>query len=458
MQTWGQMKPRENRSERLQGDLFRMELKQMIDRRHPMVRLAEAMDWEAFEKQLESSWHPETGRPGVNTRLMVSLQYLKYTHNLSDEEVLALWVENPYWQYLSGMNYFEHEPPVDASSLCRWRKRLAEGGAEALLEQTLAAGLKLRVIQPRHLEKVNVDTTVQEKHVRFPTDGRLYNRARETLVRLAKKRGIELRQSYERVGPRELHQQSRYAHARQFKRAKRSTRKLKTYLRRVIRDIERKMGQGDEEMLRALRLAKRIESQQRKDKGKVYSVHAPEVECISKGKAHKRYEFGVKVSVGVSSRGGWLMSAGSHPGNPYDGHTLKSTLDRIPEWLAEKVKEVFVDGGYRGHGYEGEIEVHVDQKKRGKISKRTWRWLKRRSAVEPTIGHLKERRRLNRNRLKGSEGDHLNAVLSAAAMNFAKLLSQVAQLWRQIREMLKRLMSPLPTDTPRTITYSPLFQ
>jgi len=441
------MKPRENVPERLQGDLYRMELEQIIDRRHPMVRLAGAMEWEAFEKQLESSWDPETGRPGANTRLMVSLQYLKYAHDLSDEEVLALWVENPCWQYLSGMKYFEHQPPVDASSLCRWRKRLAEGGAEALLEETLTAGLKLRVIQPRHLEKVNVDTTVQEKHVRYPTDGRLYNRARESLVRLGKERGIRLRQSYERVGPRELQQQSRYAHAKQYRRAKRSTRKLKTYLGRVIRDIERKMGEGDEELRRALSLAKRIERQRRKDKGKVYSVHAAEVECISKGKAHKRYEFGVKVSVGVSSRGGWLMSAGSHPGNPYDGHTLKSTLERMPERIAKKVKEVFVDQGYRGHGYEGEIDVHVDQRRRGRIDKRVWRWLKRRAAVEPTIGHMKERYRLNRNRLKGSEGDHLNAVLSAAAMNFARLLSQVAQLWRQIREMLKSLLIPLPVES-----------
>jgi len=325
---------------------------------------------------------------------------------------------------------------VDASSLCRWRNRLAGGGVETLLEQAQAAGLKLKVIQPR----------LQEKQVRFPTNGKLYNRARERLVRLAKAQGIELRQSYALAGPRELHQQNRYTHAKQYKRAKRSTKKFKTNLGRVIPDIERKIGQGDEALRGAMRLAKRIESQQRKDKGKVYSVHAPEVECISKGKAHKRYEFGVKVSVGVSSLVGWLMSAGSHPGNPYDAHTLKSTLERIPERLAKKVKEVFVDQGYRGHGYEGEIDVYVDQRRRGSINQRVWKWLKRSTAVEPTIGHLKERYRLNRNRLKGSGGDHLNAVLSAAAMNFAKLLDQVANLWRQIREMFKSLIPPLQTE------------
>ncbi len=233
----------------------------------------------------------------------------------------------------------------------------------------MEAGLKLRVFEPRHLEKVNVDTTVQEKHVRYPTDERLYNRARESLTRLAKRRGIRLRQTYERVGRKELHQQNRYAHAKQFKRAKRSTKKLKTLLGRVIRDFERKKGKWDEELLKALSLAKRIEAQQRRDIGKVYSVNAPKVECISKGKAHKRYEFGVKVSVGVEQSWRVVDERWGTPGNPYDGHTLQETLERMPEWLGGKVKEAFVDQGYRGHGYEGEIEVYVDQRRRGRISK-----------------------------------------------------------------------------------------
>ena len=150
---------------------------------------------------------------------MVSLQYLKYVYDLSDEGVLELWVENPYWQHLSGMKFFEHQATIEASSLSRWRTRLAKVGAEKLLEETIKAGLRMKLIQPRQLERINVDTTVQEKHVRFPTDSRLYDRARTVLVNLAKRRRLKLRQSYERLGKQLMLKQSRYGHARQYKRA-----------------------------------------------------------------------------------------------------------------------------------------------------------------------------------------------------------------------------------------------
>jgi len=187
----------------------------------------------------------------------------------------------------------------------------------------------VKLIQPRQLERINVDTTVQEKHVRFPTDSRLYDRARTVLVSLAKRRRLKLRQSYERVGKRLMLKLSRYAYARQYKRAGKYGRHLKTLLGRVIRDIQRKCQEPDPKLKEELKQAQKIYYQQRKDKGKVYNVHAPEVECISKGKAHKRYEFSVKVSVRTSSREGWHVAAQAHPGNPYDGHTLKVTLEQV---------------------------------------------------------------------------------------------------------------------------------
>ena len=167
------MKPQQELTSGYQADFFRTELSRMVNRKHPMVKVAAGMDWEAFETALEQTWHPELGRPGVSTRLLVSLNYLKYVYDLSDEGVLELWVENPYWQHLSGMKFFEHQAPIEASSLSRWRTRLAKVGAEKLLEETIKAGLRMKLIQPRHLERINVDTTVQEKHVRFPTDSRL---------------------------------------------------------------------------------------------------------------------------------------------------------------------------------------------------------------------------------------------------------------------------------------------
>ncbi len=319
------------------------------------------------------------------------------------------------------MKYFEHKFPIHPSSMTRWRKRIGESGAEELLKQTIEAGLKLKAVKVTQLKRVNVDTTVQEKDIRFPTDARLYDRARDRLVKEAKKRDINLRQNHNRLSRKLVLKQSRYAHARQMKRAKNCTRKLRTYLGRVIQDIERKCLSPDRELVSLLTTAKRIHTQQRKDKNKVYSVHEPNVDCISKGKAHKRYEFGTKVSVATTSRGGWFVGALAFHGNPYDGHTLSKTLEQVTS-IVKSPEHVFVDRGYRGHGYSGDVKVHVDKQRRGRTPRSLWRWMKRRAAVEPSIGHLKQEHRMDRNRLKGMAGDCINAILSAAGMNFRKLM------------------------------------
>lgn len=420
-----------------------------------MVKLADRIDWSRFEKSLEAMWVDGKGRPALDTRMMVSLHYLKYTFDLSDEDVVEGWVQNPYWQYLSGMRYFQHELPLDPSSMSRWRGRAGQAGAEELLEQTIRVGLEMKAIKPSELERVNVDTTVQEKHVRFPTDSRLYERARERLVKAAAAEGIKLRQNYKRVGKYLLKEQSRYAHAKQMKRARRCQRKLRTILGRVIRDIERKSGgKLGEELVVLLERAKRIHAQERHDKNKLYSVHAPEVECLSKGKAHKRYEFGVKVSVATTSKGGWHVGAMSCPGNPYDGHTLSGALDQVQRITGKEPGQVFVDLGYRGHGYGGASEIHVVKKHRGHTARSLWKWMKRRAAVEPGIGHLKAEHRMERNRLHGEHGDMINAVMSAAGMNFHKLLKRVAallrHLWSALIEQL-RAIGCVPPRWPKAI-------
>jgi IS5 family transposase len=297
-----------------------------------------------------------------------------------------------------------------------------------LLKETLAAGLRLSIIKTKQFERVNVDTTVQEKYIRFPTDARLYDRRRERLVKQAEKETVKLRQSYKRVGKRLLFQQSRYASVKQFKRAAACTRKLKTLLGRTIRDIERKCGDPSPALKDLLALAKRLEARQRHDTNKVYSVHAPEVECIAKGKAHKRYEFGCKVSVSATSKGGWLIAANAQLGNPYDGHTLKATIEQTERLTGKTPQHAYTDGSYKGHDYTGSREIHHDRRWRGSLPKTTWKWLKRRAAIEPTIGHLKDDKGLVRNRLKGSLGDALNIIFSAAALNFAKLLKAIAAL------------------------------
>lgn len=323
------MKPKRSPQHSRQEDLFRSELCQIIDLGHPLVKLTGTVDWNRLDELFGAAYSPDQGRPAISARLTVSLHYLKYRHNLSDEDVLSGWVENPYWQRLGGMKFFQHTFPIDPSSMTRWRNRIGEAGAEELLKETIEAGLKLKAVKPSQLARINVDTTVQEKDIRFPTDARLYDRARERLVKAAQKQGIVLRQNYNRISKHLVQQQRRYAHARQLKRAQGCTGKLKTFLGRVMRDIERKQPNLDDHLRSLLKTAQRILTRQRQDKKKVYSVHEPSVEGISKGKAHKRYEFGCKVSVAATSRGGWFVGAKAIHGNPYDGHTLTEALSQV---------------------------------------------------------------------------------------------------------------------------------
>ena len=413
--------------EQPQRELFQIDLEQLIDIGHPLVGLGLCIDWQSFEQTLGSTYHPSQSAPGISTRLMVALHYLKYQHDLSDEDVVAAWVENPYWQHFSGMSRFQHGMPIDPSSMTRWRQRLGEAGAEQMLRATIKAGMRMRVIRPTELKRIDVDTTVQTKAIRFPTDARLYQRMRERLVKVARAEGLSIKQSYEHVGRRLSMQSSRYAHARQMKRARACTRKLKTQLGRVVREIERQAETPSSKLAKLLETAHRIHFQQKHDKNKIYSVHEPEVQCIAKGKAGKQYEFGNKVSVAVSSRGGWFVGAKSFTGNPYDGHTLAAQMKQVESLIGNKVGEAHVDMGYRGHDYDGAVAVHVDKRRRGRMPQALWRWMKRRAAVEPSIGHLKSEHRLERNRLKGVAGNAINAVLAAAALNFHKLLGA---FWR----------------------------
>ena len=438
------MKPRANAQQRHQGEA---ELSKIIHANHPMVKLADEINWQGFEEDF-GELYSDKGRPGISTRLLVALHYLKYLYDLSDEDVVYGWLENPYWQYLSGMTYFEHNLPCDPSSLSRWRKRIGEDGAEKLLKETIEAGLRLKLIKRSQLKRLNVDSTVQEKHIRFPTDSRLYDRMRERLVKQAQKEGIKLRQSYVRVARKLLLKQSRYAHAKQFKRAAKCTKKLKTYLGRVIRDIERKSPVLSQTMQPLVQLAHRLFKQERTDKNKLYSIHEAAVDCISKGKAHKRYEFGCKVSISASSKGAWVLGVKAFQGNPYDGHTLKESLEQVDRLSPQQAEHVYTDGSYKKHDYEGEAEVHVDRRlSRSKLPKSLRYWLKRRAAIEPTIGHLKENKRLNRNRLKGTEGDKLNALFSGAAYNLTKLLKGLQALFSAFlawldRKAISQLSSP----------------
>ena len=432
------MKPRERR-ERGEQDLFRSRLDQIIDMSHELVKLARTIDWQFLEGRFGEVYSDGPGMPPLPTRLMAGLAILKHTFNLSDEELCARWIENPYFQYLCGEEFFCHALPLDRSSLTRWRQRMGEEKIITLLQESLSVAVKTGAMKLSDTRRVIVDTTVEPKNVTFPTDAKLINRAREKLVKLAKRLGVDLRQSYVRVGKLALIKHQRYAHAKQFKRANKALRKLKTYLGRTIRDITRQIAgeSGLKAMFaRLLHLAGRVLEQTRHQRGpKVYSLHAPEVECIGKGKPHRPYEFGVKVSVATTlkrSKGGqFALHAKALPGNPYDGHTLNTVIPDIEATIGTEIERILTDAGYKGHNAPARHKFRIftaGQKRR--MTPSIKREMRRRAAVEPVIGHIKNEHRMDRNYLFHSSGDAINAVLAAAGYNFRLLLNWLRLLLR----------------------------
>jgi len=442
------MRPRERR-ESGQQDLFRARLDQILDMQHPLVKLAAAIDWGFLEKRFGAAYSDAPGHPPLPTRLMAGVAILKHMVDLSDEALCERWVENPYYQLFCGEEFFQHSLAFDRSSMTRWRQRMGEEKLVALLQESLASATRTGAAKPSDFAKVIIDTTVQPKAVAHPTDARLMQRARERLVRLARKHGVSLRQSYHRVGKYALIRQQRYAHAKQFRRARRSLKTLKTYLGRVIRDITRKIK--DQEALQQifapeLMLARRVHAGNRNLRPlrgqkadtdlRVFSLHAPEVECIGKGKPHKPYEFGVKVSLATTlkrSKGGqFIVHAKALPGKPYDGHTLGTVIPDIEQLIGCSLERIFTDAGYKGHNAPPahRFKVYRARQKRG-MTKEIRRQMRRRSAVEPVIGHTKSDHRMDRNYLAGQAGDAINAVLAAVGYNFKRILSWL-RVWLAI--------------------------
>jgi IS5 family transposase len=450
------MRPRERR-ETGQSDLFRARLDQIIDLQHPLAKLARTIAWRFLEDRFGAVYTDGPGQPPLPTRLMAGLAILKHLHDLSDEVLCERWIENPYYQLFCGEEFFQHKLPFDRSSMTRWRQRMGEERLMALLQESLAVATRTGAAKPADFTQVIVDTTVQEKAITFPTDAKLMHRARERLVRLAKTHGIVLRQSYARVGKRALIQQQRYAHAKQFKRANKALKSIRTLLGRVIRDITRKIAARLEladVFALPLALARRVRDQRQRERGrKVYSLHAPEVECIGKGKAHKPYEFGVKVSVATPLQrckgGQFVAHVKALPGNPYDGHTLATVIPDIEATVGAELARIVTDAGYKGHHAPAEkrFQVYVAGQKRG-LSAAIKRAFRRRAAAEPVIGHLKTDHRMDRNHLAHSAGDAINAVLAAIGYNFRLLLRWLRFLCAWIAALLAAVPRPSSRHQP----------
>lgn len=440
------MRPKKHETTGL-NDLFRARLDQIINMKHELVQLAERIDWDWIDGEI-APLYSDKGRPGIETRVVIGLLLLKHIYGLSDEGLCERWVHDPYFQHFTGEAFFQHSFPHERSDLSHWRKRLGDK-LELLLAESLRVAHTSGALRTKDLARVTVDTTVQPKNIAFPTDAKLLHAAIKGLNRLARQHGVRLRQSYARVAKRAAMMAGRYAHAKQFNRHHRQLRILRSRLGRLIRDIRRKIdGQEAIEAAFAAPLARaaQIRSQQQRQRGwKLYSFHAPEVECIGKGKARAPYEFGVKVSIVTTNArapgGQFVLHTKALPGNPYDGHTLRDVIEDTQKLTGCRIERAYVDKGYRGHDAPNPRTVFISGQKRGVVGI-IKRELRRRSAIEPVIGHMKAEGHLGRSYLKGQAGDAANAILTAAGYNFRRILAWLRALLCQIIQALLQAFPP----------------
>ena len=457
-------------------DFFRSRLDQMIDLRHPLAVLSTRLPWASIEaavapklahqakpakrlvgEDLAGVFEGEfgggispAGRPRLPVRLMVSLLYLKNSFNLSDEELVERWAENVQWQFFSGMDYYEPRLPCDATQIGRFRRLLGEDGLEQLFKATIECAVDIKAVRPADLERVIVDSTVQSKAIAHPVDSRLLEIARHKVVSASRRAGIACKQTYAKEGKTLRRKAGGYGHAKQFKRLRKTVKRQRTILGVVMREVQRKLDADQaavaaggapanepnspnalSELVMWLQRAERVRTQQRNTKNKLYALHAPEVECISKGKARNPYEFGVKVSLAVTHKQGLMVGARSFPGNPYDGHVLSAQLEQTSNLLQDlgrSPKQVIVDLGYRGVDADNPGVQIIHRGKYKSLSDHEKRLLKRRQAIEPLIGHAKADHRMDRCWLQGAMGDALHALSCAAGYNIRWLLRAIIRL------------------------------
>ena len=431
-----------------QKHLFMPNLDEFINPKHELCFLADKIDWDFFESEF-ASLYSEKGAPAKPIRLMVGLLILKQIYNLGDETVMAEWVSNPYYQYFCGEAVFQWKFPCDPSDLVHFRKRIGESGVEQILAQSILIHGE-KVLK----EDVSIDTTVQEKNITFPTDTKLAKKIIDKAAEIAKEEEIKQRQSYKFVSKR-LVRASNAKSPRAFKQAKKARKKIKTIAGRVVRELRRKLGSESlEKHLEKIEIYERVLEQKRGDKNKIYSLEALEVACIAKGKAHKKYEFGSKVSFAATQKSNVIVAAVNFKGNPNDNKTLEKTLEQQKRMTGVRPKNAYVDRGYKRKKV-GETRIHAPDNGVGKSryeKAKARKSFRRRAAIEPIIGHTKDDHGMRRNYLKGEVGDAINAMLAASAFNFRSwmrkevekvifVLIYIKAKWYQVSNQLNTMPS-----------------
>ena len=420
-------------------------LADMLDQSHPLYLLADKIDWGRFYEAFTPLYSESMGAPAKDIRLMCGLLILKHVRNLSDESVVEQWSENAYYQYFCGMDTFSPCQPCASTELVHFRHRIGESGVELILAESIR-------VNDDHDDKGTFDTgiidsTVQEKNVTYPTDAKLLKKVIEKIKKIVTAEGLPMRRSYTRRLKAIYRDQRFRNHPKNHKKAKRADRELRTIAGRLLRELQRNLG-GNHSYDELINIFIRVVNQKRSEKNKIYSIHEPEVQCISKGKEHKKYEFGNKVSV-IRSLSGLILGALAFR-NEYDGHTIDRSLEQVKRINGKALKRLAGDRGYRGTKVSGVTKILVPDIPKAtdsyykKRKKRTM--FCKRAGIEPTIGHLKSDFRLGRNFYKGVFGDNINIMLAAAAYNFKRAMRFLLRLVRALGLCPEGLsMTAIPT-------------
>ena len=418
------MKPK-TPSRQKQGHFLYQDLLEQLNPKAPLLLLAKKIPWESFEREF-TPLYANRGRPAKPIRLMVGLLLLKQIENLSDERVVDAWVQNPYFQAFCGMEHFQWKFPCSPTDLVHFRKRIGEAGVEKIFQASVSLHGKAALERD-----VVIDTTVQEKNITFPTDTKLRVKVMTRCWRLASSENIVLRRSYRRELKKALRVIRFSKSIKDKKKVVSAKRRVKTMVNALLRDLSRKLPESvrnarHEELERY----RKVVNQERKDTGKIYSLHEPQVCCISKGKEHKKYEFGSKAAIAMTKTNCIIVGAKSFA-NEYDGHTLQGLLAQVEAMRGNEPEAAFCDRGFRGRKRVGKTTIQLPEVPSGKATDYEKRKARhnfgRRSAIEPVIGHLKNDFRLARNYLKGAIGDSINLLMAAAAFNCKKWMNIVAE-------------------------------
>ena len=437
-----------------QASLF-WDLETMLDFKHPLFKLANMVDWSLFEKSFAPLFCADNGRPPKPIRLMTGLLMLKHLRNVSDEQVVVQFTENAYYQYFCGLEAFSISAPCASSELVHFRHRIGEKGVELILKESIRINLALEDRKKEAEDRKNrknghgrksdkdqtafIDSTVQEKNVTFPTDSKLLNKIINYCHKVAKAEGIKVRQSYAReIKGLKLAQRFRgKSHSK--KKVAKADRRMRTIAGRLVRELLRVLP-SESKYREHLELCLSFVNGELLDGHKIYSLHEPDVLCICKGKEHKKYEFGNKVSI-VRLWNGIIIGAMAFR-NEYDGHTIDRAKEQALRLYGRTIRILAGDRGYRGQKMSGDTKIMIPDVPKASDSAymkaRKHKLFRKRAGIEPVIGHCKSDHRLGRNFYKGLFGDSINVMLAAAAYNLKRAMRLLLCLFRWL---IKRLMA-----------------